>query len=158
MTPLLILLAVAFAWSMGAHYTGACMGMPRALGVLSARSALLLMAPLCLLGATFASHAAQGTVAHGLTTGDLGTGSEVVVVAVAFTLTTLYNWARVPTSTIQILIFSLLGTALGVGVGVHWQVVGLLAGVWLLAPLVAACLGFGFTRLLDMVPHLLMAS
>ena len=25
---LLVVLVVAFAWSMGAHYTGACMGMP----------------------------------------------------------------------------------------------------------------------------------
>ncbi len=31
MVVLLVVLAVAFAWSMGAHYTGACMGMPHAL-------------------------------------------------------------------------------------------------------------------------------
>ena len=27
---ILVLVALAFAWSMGAHYTGACMGMPYA--------------------------------------------------------------------------------------------------------------------------------
>ena len=31
MTALLIVLAVGFAWSIGAHYTGAVMGMPHAL-------------------------------------------------------------------------------------------------------------------------------
>jgi len=28
MTALLVVLAIGFAYSMGAHYTGACMGMP----------------------------------------------------------------------------------------------------------------------------------
>lgn len=39
---------------MGAHYTGACMGMPHALHAISARNALLLMATLTLPGAGIA--------------------------------------------------------------------------------------------------------
>ena len=54
MTALLIVLAVGFAWSIGAHYTGAVMGMPHALPAIGAWQALLLMAPLAFLGATFA--------------------------------------------------------------------------------------------------------
>src|SRR3954465_3362752 len=56
-TALLIVLAVGFAWSIGAHYTGAVMGMPHALRAIGAWHALLLMAPLAFLGATFASPA-----------------------------------------------------------------------------------------------------
>ena len=59
MTALLIALALGFAWSMGAHYTGAVMGMPHALRAIGAWQALLLMAPLTLIGATFASHAVE---------------------------------------------------------------------------------------------------
>lgn len=51
MTVLLVVLAVSFAWSIGSHYTGACMGMPYALGAISARNALLLTAPLAPAGA-----------------------------------------------------------------------------------------------------------
>src|SRR4051812_49953496 len=58
-TALLIVLAVGFAWSIGAHYTGAVMGMPHALRAIGAWPALLLMAPLAFLGATFASHAVE---------------------------------------------------------------------------------------------------
>ena len=47
----LVALALAFAWSMGAHYTGACMGMAYASGSIGARAALGTMAPLTLLGA-----------------------------------------------------------------------------------------------------------
>ncbi len=145
----LVAAALAFAWSMGAHYTGACMGMPHALGAIDARRALLLMAPLALLGATFASHGVERTVAGRLTGRGLSAAGELVVILVAFALTSAYNRLRVPTSTIQILVFSLAGTALAAGVGVRWETIGLLAAVWAGAPLGACCLGFVLTRLLD---------
>ena len=60
-TVLLVVLAVGFAYRMGAHYTGACMGMPHALSAISACRALAVMAPLTLIGATFASHGGWNT-------------------------------------------------------------------------------------------------
>ncbi|HMK63807.1 MAG TPA: inorganic phosphate transporter [Acidimicrobiales bacterium] len=149
MTALLVAVALAFAVSLGAHYTGACMGMPYALRTVSAWQALTIMAPLTLLGAALASHAVEHTVADRFTTRPLGVEAEIVVVGVAFAVTALYNRLRVPTSTIQILVFSLAGTALGAGVGVRWDTVGLLAVVWVAAPLVAFGLGFGLTQVLD---------
>jgi PiT family inorganic phosphate transporter len=151
-TFLLLALALAFAWSMGAHYTGACMGMPHALRAVKAWQALLIMAPCVWLGATVASHAVEHTVAFRLTARPLETGAEVIVIGVAFALTTVFTQRRVPTSTIQILVFAVAGAALGDGVGVSWAVIGLLAVVWVLAPVVAAALGFAFTKVLDRVP------
>ena len=151
MTALLIVLALAFAWSMGAHYTGATMGMPYALGAIRARPALLLMAPLVLLGATFASHAVERRVGAGLTDARLSVSAQAVVIGVAFALTTLFNRLRVPTSTIQILVFAVAGTALAVGAGVRWGEIGRLAIVWACAPPAAAVLGFALTRALDRV-------
>ncbi len=152
MTALLIALALGFAWSMGAHYTGATMGMPHALGAIDARRALLLMAPLTLLGATFASHAVERRVGSGLTEARLSVGAQVVVIGVAFALTTLFNRLRVPTSTIQILVFAVVGVALAVGAGVRWSEIGRLAVVWACAPLAAFALGIALTRGLDLVP------
>lgn len=157
MTVLLIMLAVGFAFSMGAHYTGACMGMPHALRAVGAWQALTIMAPLALAGAALASHGVEHTVAARLTTRTLSLESEIVVVGVAFALTTVYNWLTVPTSTIQILVFALAGTALGVGDGVRWATIALLAVIWILAPVVAAGLGFGLTRLLDRIPAMRVA-
>lgn len=152
MTVLLVVLAVAFAWSMGAHYTGACMGMPHALRAIKAWQALVVMAPSAWLGATFASHAVERTVADRLTPHRLGTGAEIIVIGVSFALTTVFTQRKVPTSTIQILVFAVAGTALGDGAGVAWSTIGLLAVVWVLAPVVAAALGFALTRALDRVP------
>ncbi len=153
MTALLVVLAVGFAYSMGAHYTGACMGMPHALRAISARNALLVMAPLALAGAALASHRVEHTVGHDLLTGPgLSVSGLVIVIGVAFGLTSLFNVVRVPTSTIQILVFSVAGAGLAAGIGVHWATIGTLAAIWVAAPVVAGLLGYALTRILDLVP------
>src|SRR2546423_15591292 len=78
-TALLIVLAIGFAWSIGAHYTGAVMGMPHALRAIGAWPALLLMAPLAFLGATFASHAVERRAGPGAPPGAPSVGGAVVL-------------------------------------------------------------------------------
>ena len=153
MTVLLVVVALGFAYSMGAHYTGACMGMPRALGALSAGWALVVMAPLSFLGAALASHGVEHTVGHDLLAGGaLSVTGLVVAVSVAFALTSTFNVLRLPTSTIQILVFSVVGAGLAAGAAVRWSTVEVLVVIWAAAPLVAAAAGFGLTRVLDRVP------
>lgn len=152
MTALLIVLAVGFAWSIGAHYTGAVMGMPHALRAIGAWQALLLMAPLAFLGATFASHEVEKRVGSGLTEGRLSVSQQVVVIGVAFAVTTFFNRFRMPTSTIQILVFSVVGVALATGTGVSWSSIEHLVGVWAAAPAAAIVLGLLLTVALDRLP------
>jgi PiT family inorganic phosphate transporter len=141
-TALLIVLAFSFAWSIGSHYTGACMGMPYALGAIRARAALGLMAPLALAGAVLASGKVAQTVGLGLIDATPTILGEIVIVSVAFGITALYNRARIPTSTIQILVGAVAGVAIGARVGVHWHTIGILVVIWVAAPPVAAALGF----------------
>lgn len=153
MTGFLVVLAVGFAYSIGAHYTGACMGMPHALHAISARRALIVMAPLALLGATFASHGLEYTVGHGLIGGPgLSVPGLVIVVGVAFGLTTVFNRLRTPTSTIQILVFSAVGSGLAAGLGIQWKHIAELGVIWVAAPVVAGMLGYVFTKLFDLIP------
>jgi PiT family inorganic phosphate transporter len=152
-TVLLVVLAIGFAYSMGAHYTGACMGMPHALRAVSAWRALAIMAPLTLIGATFASHKVEHTVGHNLLAGaGLSVTGLVIVIGVAFALTSLFNLLKVPTSTIQILVFTVIGAGLAAGIGVRWHTIIILAILWGAAPIVAAALGYLLTRILDLVP------
>jgi PiT family inorganic phosphate transporter len=102
-TALLVVLAIGFAFSMSAHYTGACMGMPHALRAISARDALLVMAPLTLIGAAIASHGVEHTVGHDLLTGGgLSVPGLVIVLAgsssrwwVTSTIATRGRWNRI---------------------------------------------------------------
>ena len=146
MTVLLVVLAFSFAWSIGSHYTGACMGMPYALGAVSARRALALMAPLALAGAALASGKVATTVGRKLVDRTPTRTGEVVIVAVAFAVTALYNRVRIPTSTIQLLVGAVVGTAVGAAAGVHWRTIATLAAIWVAAPPVAAVLGFAGGR------------
>ncbi len=111
------------------------------------------MAPLTLLGATFASHGVEHTVGHGLLPGaGLSVTGLVIVIGIAFGLTTAFNRLKVPTSTIQILVFTVAGAGLAAGIGVRWSTIGTLAAIWIAAPPIAAGLGYLLTRALDLVP------
>lgn len=145
---LLLGAAVGFAWSIGAHYTGACMGMAYAARAIPLRTALLVMAPLALLGAVLASGAVEATVGGQLLGGPpIAVPVGVAILAVAFVLTAAYNFVRLPTSTIQILVFSVVGAGLAIGIPVRWDTILRLLLVWAIVPPLAAGLGFGLTRL-----------
>jgi len=146
----LIAAAIAFAYSLGAHYTGACMGMPRAAGAIRLGPALAVMAPFVLVGAVFASGAVETTVGHGiLSTPTVVIPLAVAIVVSAFVLTSAYNLLTLPTSTIQILVFSAVGAGLADGVGIQWRTIETLVAVWATAPFAACGLGFAFARVLD---------
>jgi inorganic phosphate transporter, PiT family len=149
----LVAVALAFAWSMGAHYTGACMGMPYATKSVGLRPALWIMAPLTLIGAALLSHKVLENIGHNiLVAARLGTAPAIAVIAAAFLLTTLFTQRRIPTSTIQILVFCIIGAGAALGLAIRWHTVIRLALLWVLAPFVACGLGYFFTKLLDVVP------
>ncbi|HYB79195.1 MAG TPA: anion permease [Thermoplasmata archaeon] len=147
---LLVVAAFAFAFSIGAHYTGACMGMPYAAGAIRPWHALLLMAPLALVGAALASGQVETTVGHGiLGGGTVALGVALAIVVGALALTSAYNLVTVPTSTIQILVFSAVGAGLAAGLPIHWATIEDLVVLWATAPFAAFALGFLFVRLAD---------
>jgi PiT family inorganic phosphate transporter len=148
---LLLLVVVGFAWNIGAHYTGATMGMPYAAGSVSLMPALVLIGVFAFLGATFASGRVEETVGLNIISATRVTVAEaIVIVAAAGLLTYIYNYRKLPTSTIQILVFSVVGVGLAAAIPVAWDTVWHLVLIWAFAPLVAYGLGFGFTRLLDL--------
>lgn len=149
---LLILVVLAFAWNLGVHYTGAVMGMPFAARSISEWPALLLIGLMTILGATFASGGVEATVGQRIIADhSVQVPDAIVIVLAAGALTLLYNYWKVPTSTIQILVFCVVGTGLAGGIPIYWATIGKLAVTWVLAPLAAFLLGFVFTRLLDLI-------
>lgn len=149
---ILVLIVLAFAWSIGAHYTGACMGMPYGSGSIRLVPALILMAVLAFLGASFLSHKVEMTVGLQIIDSNQVTLiSALIIIIAAFALTTIYTALKVPTSTIQILVFCVVGMALGAGISVHWWTILQLAIVWVIAPPIALGLGYVFTHGLDQI-------
>ncbi|HJU12298.1 MAG TPA: inorganic phosphate transporter [Candidatus Binataceae bacterium] len=148
----LAILAFGFAWSMGAHYTGACMGMPYATRSIRLWPALAVMAVFVLIGASFLSCRVLATVGDKLLgIGRLPLDVASVIIAAAFILTTIYNHLKIPTSTIQILVFSFIGAGLALHITIEWITIGRLVVVWIAAPFAALALGFALTRFFDLV-------
>ena len=147
---LLVAAAFGFAVSIGAHYTGACMGMPYAAGAIRPARALALMAPLAFVGAALASGRVETTVGHGILAAPT-TALAVALSAVgaAFVLTSAYNFVTIPTSTIQILVFATVGAGLGSGLAVDWSTIERLLVLWAVAPFAAFALGFVVVRVAD---------
>jgi PiT family inorganic phosphate transporter len=149
---ILLVVVVVFAWNLGAHYTGATMGMPYASRSVALWPALAIVAIFSLLGATVASGKVEQTVGlHLISEQHVSTTIAIVIVASGGALTMAFNYLRLPTSTIQILVFCVIGAAIAAGLSVHWSTLVKLAIVWVAAPLVAAMLGFALTRAIDRV-------
>ncbi len=147
----MIIVALAFAWNLGVHYTGAVMGMPFAARAIALWPALLLIGALIILGATFASGRVETTVGrHIINDHYVQTPDAIVIILAAGALTMLYNYWKIPTSTIQILVFCVVGVGLAGGIPIYWKTIGQLAIVWVIAPVAAFGLGYLFTRLLDL--------
>ncbi|MGN6566131.1 MAG: inorganic phosphate transporter [Thermomicrobiales bacterium] len=148
---ILFVVVVAFAWNLGVHYTGAVMGMPHASRAIAVWPALVLIGIFTIIGATFASGGVQETVGlHIIDAGRVTVPDATAIVLAAGILTMIYNYYKVPTSTIQILVFCVVGVGLAGGIPVAWRTIGRLAVLWVCAPVVACGLGFLFTRLLDL--------
>ncbi|HJT55569.1 MAG TPA: inorganic phosphate transporter, partial [Ktedonobacteraceae bacterium] len=151
-TIILVIVAVGFAWNLGVHYTGAVMGMPYAARSIALWPALILIAIFTILGATFASGGVEATVGqHIISDRSVSIPDAIVMVFSAGFLTLLYNAQKIPTSTIQILVFCVVGVGLAGHLPIYWETIGKLAIVWVCAPVVAFGLGFLFTRLLDLL-------
>jgi inorganic phosphate transporter, PiT family len=149
---LLIVVALGFAWNLGVHYTGAVMGMPYAARSIALWPALVLIGIMTILGATFASGGVEATVGQHIISDQFVTIPDAIVIVLsAGLLTLLYNYQRIPTSTIQILVFCVIGVGLAGHIPIYWATIGKLAVVWVCAPIVAFGLGFLFTRLLDLL-------
>ena len=148
----LLAVVVIFAWNLGAHYTGATMGMPYASRSIALWPSLAVVAVFALLGATFASGRVEETVGlHLVSEQRVRAVTAIVIVASGGLLTMLFNYLRLPTSTIQILVFCVIGAATAAGLDVDWVTLGKLAGVWVAAPVASVALGYGLTRVLDLV-------
>lgn len=95
---------------------------------------LALIAALAVVEATFACGRVEETVGrHILDERQVTVPDAIVIVLAAGALTMLYNYLRIPTSTIQILVFCVIGVGLGGGIPVHWATIGALAVVWVVA-------------------------
>lgn len=150
LTSILVLASSAlFAWSMGSHYTGAVMGTAYGAGILSIRKAQILASIAVIIGSALASVNVIDTY-----TFLVPQASPMDIAAVqisAAIVTTISTYFKLPTSTIQIYTFSLLGSALVEGLPIHGSGFEFVILFWAVGPFLAFIIGFALSKMIKIV-------
>jgi PiT family inorganic phosphate transporter len=147
----MILSGLFFGWTIGSHYTGAVMGTAFGAKLIKPRNATILIAIFVLLGATLESHNVVKTVGTGVIEAKYMTMFGAMIMMLTAALVTAANtWLKLPVSTSQLAIFSVVGAAMGMKAQVQWETTILaLAITWVGTPIVGAILGFVLTKIMD---------
>lgn len=137
-----------FGWTIGSHYTGAVMGTAFGAKLITPRNATILIALCVLLGATLESHNVVKTVGTGVIDAkDMTIFGAMIMMLTAALVTAANTWLKLPVSTSQLAIFSVVGAAIGMKAPVHWSTtIVALAITWAGTPVVGAILGFILTH------------
>ncbi len=115
-------------------------------GLLSKSKALKLMAILAFAGA-FLSFKVQETYAFNIVSNINEIAVAAALLSAALT-TTAFTYLKIPTSTIQVFTFSLVGAAVVGGLSVSIKVLLTFVLFWVVAPVVALSLGFLLIKLI----------
>ncbi len=147
----MIVSGLFFGWTIGSHYTGAVMGTAFGAQLITPRRATLLIAVCVLLGATLESHNVVKTVGTGVIAGeDMSVFGAMIMMLTAALVTAANTWLKLPVSTSQLAIFSVVGAAMAMRAEVFWSTTLLaLAVTWIGTPIVGTLFGFVITRLMD---------
>ena len=142
-TDLTLVLAVAAAWSMGHHYSGAVVGPAFGSRSIGMYAGIVLAGVFVIIGSL-----ATSVVTTYVSLASIGGVYNVIVL---FSLTLMANvttYLKVPTSTIQLYAFSVLGAASATGAAVNLGLLLLLGAGWVLSPLISYFLGRGVYTLI----------
>lgn len=149
----MILSGLFFGWTIGSHYTGAVMGTAFGAKLISPRNATILIAVSVILGATFESHNVVKTVGTGvIESSEMTVFRAMIMMFTAASVTAANTWLKLPVSTSQLAIFSVVGAAVAVGAPVFWSTtIVALAITWVGTPILGTILGFLITKLMDLI-------
>jgi len=146
---LVVILALIAAWSMGHHYSGAVVGTAFGSKSITLRKGLAIAGLLCIVGATLSS--VVQTYANLANVG----GEYSVIVLFSFVLmSNVTTYLKVPTSTIQLYTFGILGAALASGTAISYSTLALIVLSWAIAPSLGYVLGRTVYRFLPTSEHL----
>ncbi len=144
-----VVLALVAAWSMGHHYSGAVVGTAFGSKSITLGRGLLISGLLVILGAALST--VVQTYANLAKVG----GEYSVVVLISFVLmSNVTTYLKIPTSTIQLYTFGILGAALASGTFISYPTLAVIVLSWAIAPTLGYALGRVVYRYIPQSEHL----
>jgi PiT family inorganic phosphate transporter len=135
-TVLTLVLAVAAAWSMGHHYSGAVVGPAFGSKAIHMYSGIVLAGIFVIIGSLVTS-----VVSTYVALANISPIYEMVALFSLVLMANVTTYLKVPTSTIQLYAFSVLGASVATGTAVNYSLFLILALGWVASPIVSYFLG-----------------
>jgi len=135
---LTLVLAIAAAWSLGHHYSGAVVGPAFGSRAITMYSGIVIAGVLVVVGAL-----ATSVVSTYVSLSSITGIYNIAVLSSLVLMANVTTFLKVPTSTIQLYAFSVLGAAAATGASVNYALFLTLVASWVFAPIASFFLGRG---------------
>lgn len=138
-------------WNIGANDTANCIGPTVGCGLLSFRKAVTLVAIFVVLGGLLQGHQVMITIGKGIVKTEFDYTAIIVALFCSGFFVTLATVFRIPTSTSQAIVGGVTGIGLAVGADINYSKLIIIAGSWVICPLLAMALSFILSHLLGFI-------
>jgi inorganic phosphate transporter, PiT family len=138
-----LVLAIAAAWSMGHHYSGAVVGPAFGSKAIHMYPGILLVGILVVIGSL-----ATRVISTYVSLASIGGIYEVVVLFSLVLMANVTTYLKVPVSTIQLYAFSVLGAAVATRSSINYYLFLILGIGWVASPILSYFLGKGIFKVL----------
>ena len=155
---LLLLGGTYVGWNIGANDTANCIGTVVGAGLMRYRRAVILVSIFAFLGAVFQGHHVMKTIGRGIVTEQLPFMAIFVALICAGFFVTLATFFKIPVSTSQAMVGSVVGIGLAVGADIDFSKFITILESWVVCPVLTMTLSFVLTHLLGFILRRLRGS
>lgn len=138
-------------WNIGANDTANCVGTSVGCGLLSFKTAVILVSIFAILGAMLQGQHVMKTIGRGIVKTDLNYLAVCIALICSGFFVTLATFFRIPTSTSQAIVGGVVGIGLSVGAEVDFSKFIMIAESWIICPVLVMALAYGLMHLLIMI-------
>ncbi len=143
----IVLASILIAFSIGSNDTSNAFGISIGCGLLKFRTALILLLIFVFIGISLQGHAVMRTVGRDLV--GLSGKSLAISLITSATIIILSNWRKFPLSSHQVIIGSLTGSALALGLPVNYYTLLKIVLSWVISPLSSFFLSVAIYKILE---------
>jgi len=129
-------------WNIGANDTANCIGTTVGCGLISFKTAVILVASFAILGAVLQGEHVMKTIGKGIVSSELDYRAILVSMTCSGIFVTLATFFRIPVSTSQAIVGGVIGIGLAVGAEINYSKVFTIAGSWVLCPILVMVLSY----------------
>jgi len=138
-------------WNIGANDTANCIVTTLGCGLVSFRTAVILVTIFAILGAVLQGEHVMKTIGTGIVSTELNYRAILVSMICSGFFVTLATFFRIPVSTSQAIVGGVVGIGLATGAQVNYSKFLTIAESWVLCPILVMALSYALSHLMSLI-------